>query len=228
MDKHNKLPGEASRVDHEAESSASGSVVHATDMRELSSFLGLMIDQINLLLQESNGSVGDLIESITMMAASISKIEQQLPELNAATNNLRQYAADEEATDRADVLVVSDTIKTLCAQAETDMQKAVTAFQFYDRLSQRILHIQENLQAVSEVTRAQDKQHQALWQRLHDKMRSVYTLEQEQSLYYALLQRLSAEGLNSVATSSNRKEKEGVAISTGEGKPSLSGDIELF
>jgi len=227
MNNNNTPTDEDPRRGRGAASEAHSAAVHATDMRELSSFLELMIDQISLLLQESGESVGELIESIMMMAANIDKIEQQLPELKRASNN-HQIAVDAEATDVTDILSVSETIKALCSQAECDMEKAVTAFQFYDRLSQRILHIQENLQAVSEVTRAQDKQHPALWQRLHDRMRSVYTLEQEQRLYWALLKRLSAEGLNSEAMSSEVMENEDAAANPGSNKASPYGDIELF
>jgi len=233
MNNNNTLTETDSKDGHAAASEVHSAAVHATDMRELSSFLELMIDQISLLLQESGESVGELIGSIMMMADNIDKIEQQVPELIKASKNSHQNAVDAEITDVADILSVSETIKALCSESESNMEKVVTACQFYDRLSQRILHIQENLQAVSEVTRAQDKQHPALWQRLHDRMRSVYTLEQEQRLYWALLKRLSAEGLNSEAMSSEAMssetmENEDAAASPGSNKASPYGDIELF
>jgi len=100
-----------------------------------------------------------------------------------------------------------------CKQASTGMQQAITAFQFYDRLSQRFLHIQQNLRAVVEVMQAPDQQHPALWQDLHDKVRSLYSLKQEQSMYQALLRGLSAENVIKQPDATAQKS---------------CGDIELF
>lgn len=228
MAKNSTPPETVTRDSHGAASEAFVPSVHAADMRELSCFLELMIDQISFTLQESEGSVNVLTASITMMAANVSKIEQHLPDLTKASKRRYLDSTEVEQADVDDVLSVSEMMRTFCAQVENEMLKAVTAFQFYDRLSQRITHIQENLQAISEVTRAQDKQHPVLWRRLHERMRSVYTLEQEQRLYRALLQRLSAEGRNTDVMSSSVKEHDNAASRSANEKTSSYGDIELF
>lgn len=149
----------------------------AADTRETIQSLELVISQISMSLQESGDSVGDLISAMAAMAGCVRRIETEIEALQTSTDSGS----------------VADAIQQHCKQAEAAMQKAITAFQFYDRLSQRVQHIQENLRAVAEVIQAPDQQHAALWKSLHDKVRSLYSMEQEQSMYQALLKGLSAE-----------------------------------
>lgn len=171
--------------------------VHATDMREGVQSLELAIAQIDMSLQESDHAVEELIAAITAMAGSMHRIEGGLAALRKSP----------------DAATVEDTINLECRQAEDSMQQAITAFQFYDRLSQRFLHIKENLRAIADVMRAPDQQHPAMWRNLHDKVRSVYSLEQEQCMYQALLRGLSSDNVNKRSDATVQKS---------------CGDIELF
>lgn len=175
----------------------SGATAHATDMRETARALELAMAQIEMSLRESGHAVETLIGAIIAMAGCIHRIEQQL--------NESHQNADSAAT-RASML-------TECGLSKDSMQRAVSAFQFYDLLSQRFIHIRDNLSAVAEVMRAPDRQHPSMWRQLHEKMRSVYSLEQEQTMYQALLSGLSAEKVIREADTN---------------KQSPSGDIELF
>jgi len=169
---------------------------HATDMRETAEALELAIAQIEMSLHESDPAIDELIAAITAMAGCVHRIEKKL---DASSNSPGTRETE-------------DTIYLECKQAKAGMQQAITAFQFYDRLSQRFVHIQQNLRAVAEVMRAPDQQHPALWQDLHDKVRSVYSLKQEQSMYQALLRGLSAENV----------------IKQPDATEKSCGDIELF
>lgn len=148
---------------------------HEEDSQETAQSLELAIAQISMSLQEADESVGDLIKAITTMSGCVRRIEGQTDTADIANDTARYVIRSENR------------------QVQLAMQQAVTAFQFYDRLSQRFLHIQENLRAVANVIQAPDQQHHSLWQDLHEKVRSFYSLEQEKNMYQALLNGLSAE-----------------------------------
>ena len=156
---------EYARVD-ENNQTAQTNDIHASDGLETAQSLELVIAQIEMALKESDHSVLELIGAITSMARCVEKIDGKL-------KMLRQFK---------DTTTVADDIELNCKQAEADMQQAVTSLQFYDRLLQRFMHIDENLHAVNAVIKAPDQQHPALWQSLHKKLSSVYSLEQEQAL----------------------------------------------
>ena len=174
-----------------------GDAVHSTDMRETAHALELAIAQIGMSLGDADHAMETLIEAITAIAGCVHRIEQQLD---------GSYRSTDTAISRESILKE-------CELSKQNMQRAITAFQFYDLLSQRIAHIQENLDAVVEVVRAPDQQHASMWQHLHEKLRSVYSLQQEQTMYKALLGGLSDE----------YDIKEGNTTEQGS-----CGDIELF
>ncbi len=170
------------------------------DAREMSRTLELAIAQIEMSLQESDYSIGELILSMTTVTTCIGSIQKRL----SATAN---SATTEDAIDS----VCDD-----CNKAEQYMQKAVVAFQFYDRLSQRISHIQENLKAVATLMQKPEQQHPKLWDQLQEKMRSVYSIEQEQIMYNTLLQSLTDDSLLTISPDDH------------EPKLPVSGTVELF
>jgi len=140
------------------------------DARETARALKLAVAQISMSLKESSSSIESLIGSITGMAGCIRHIEQ--PGNVAATDTKEQ-----------------------CTLAGEYMQQAVSAFQFYDRLTQRITHIKENLREIIKVVEAPGQQHASMWKSLQEKVLSVYSLEQEQRMYQALLHGISAENV---------------------------------
>ena len=122
---------------------------------------------------------------------------------------------------------MSDAISSLCLKAESNLDRGVMAIQFYDQLSQRLLHVQENLHALSEITSAQKIDHAALWRQLHARMQAVYTLEQEQQLYAKLLARLPVVEATLQTAMHRAQERTGRSGVDSE-KPLPNGDIELF
>lgn len=140
--------------------------IHADDGQEIVQSLELTITLIEMALKEADHSVGELITTMTSMACCVENIDGKLEKLH----------------QHEDIATVVDDIELNCKQAGAGMQQAVKSLQFYDQLSQRLIHIYENLQAVNVVIKAPDQQHSALWQNLHKKVRSIYSLEQEQAL----------------------------------------------
>lgn len=167
------------------------------DAEEIAKALKLAIAQIDMSMRESGDSVEKLIMSITNM-----------------TRSLRQISNSIETQDNDSDCTASKDIKEQTILAEKYMQEAVTAFQFYDRLSQRFSHIEENLKAIADLMTKPDQQHPELWIRLEKKLRSVYSTEQEQTMYLALLHGISETEVETQPILSNSSQE--------------TGEIELF
>lgn len=160
------------------------------DARQVDRTLQLAILQIDMSLRESGRSVEDMIGAITSLSANIALIRRSL-----------------------DCRGDNDTLHAACKNMEHDIRTSITAFQFYDRMSQRFTHIMENLREVCSVITAPDQDHAALWTRLQGRLREVYTLEQEQVMYRALLDGLPPDDTDTPASATACRQ---------------SGEIELF
>ena len=75
------------------------------------------------------------------------------------------------------------------------------AFQFYDRLSQRMQHISISLDELSKLIDTPDlMKHSTSWLALEDKIRSHYTLDNDLSMFEAVLAGENIEDILSKAT----------------------------
>ena len=169
----------------------------SNDAEEIARSLKLAIAQIEMSMRESDQSVQQLIDSITAMTGCLHQV-------NACVynyNDVNQPSIFEE-------------IQTYTSRAHQYMRDAVLAFQFYDRLSQRFTHIEENLRAIADLVLKPDQQHPELWRNLEKKLRSVYSTEQEQTMYQALLHGISETQIMQNPALSNTDQK--------------AGEIELF
>lgn len=167
------------------------------DAEEIASSLKLAIAQIDMSMRESDQSVQQLIESITAMTGCLNHISVSINE----HNNSNESSTLEDIHKQSSI-------------ANQHMQNAVQAFQFYDRMSQRFAHIEENLHAIAELIMKPEQQHPELWRNLQKKLRSVYSTEQEQTMYQALMNGISeADVMQQPLLSSNQQ---------------ATGEIELF
>ncbi|MEZ5541423.1 MAG: hypothetical protein R3F42_05205 [Pseudomonadota bacterium] len=176
---------------------ASGTTMPADDTRETARVLEIAAVQIETTLRESDMAIEEMIGAITAMVAGIKGMTQQLDQ-------------DEH---RGVTCPAGPYLREACQQAEQNMQKAVVAFQFYDRLTQRISHVRENLESLVKVIRSPSPEHPKLWEQLQQRARSVYSLEQERQMYNALISGLSAADV--------------IETDTGGGQD-IKSDIELF
>lgn len=127
--------------------------------------LDLAIAQISMAMHEGDDSVDSLTSSFTRMVSSVNRIAEHAQEASA-----------------------SDAILAQCEEVRSGMQHSIVAFQFYDRLSQRLDHVRDSLaqlgRLVSEPTRLYNP---GEWHQLQDQIRSRYSLSGEQRMFDALL-----------------------------------------
>ncbi len=173
--------------------------VHGDDMCELSESIDLVMAQIDMSIKDSQLAIDGLIDSMSKTANNTKDIKKQLLNINAK--------------ELIDSTVAIEKISTLCDQTDSNIESAIHAFQFYDRFTQRLMRIQENLQDIANVAQSPDQKHSKLWKKMHDNIRAVYSAEQEKQL----LKSFHCETLSNNSTKQDNKEK-----------PPSFGETELF
>ncbi|MBE9610682.1 hypothetical protein [Chitinilyticum piscinae] len=174
---------------------ASNPDLNWSQVRETILMLGLSVAQIRQAMLESTTSLDTLTDSF---AATHGKIDD-------IRNMLHQLATPEGAE-----------LEQHIAEIDTINMRAVVAFQFYDRLTQRLDHACGSIACLADLVA--DPQRLYIpreWLGLQERIRSQFTMEQEHELFANIMKGMSlSEALKLVAAPS-------------DGQPA-SGDVELF
>lgn len=167
---------------------------HWNPEQETALLLRLAIAQIKVTMESGDESITALANSFTIMMDNMQDIS---------------LAAQELEND-----MTADIIKNDCAMVSERIQSAIIAFQFYDKLSQRLAHLSFSLDRLSElVSNEEQLQDPSHWKALQDAIRDKYTLESDRHLFNAIVSGISLED----AVNMSHEEPE---------KP--DDDIELF
>ena len=141
--------------------------------------LNLAIAQIEYSMSDGDESVGVLTESFTSMAAG-------LQNMNSSLQTLWQQANIKNET--------REQLEQQCAVTGQQMQSAVMAFQFYDKLVQRLTHVRNSMGQLADLIADASRQNSpAEWQKLHQQIRSAYTMEQDRLLFDTLMSGVSLD-----------------------------------
>lgn len=160
-----------------------GSTAHAPDLnwsqvKETVLMLELAAAQIEAAMKDSNSSIDALTDSFTSMAGymrMISDTVSTMPE------------TDDTAEARESLLNVTGQVSGM-------MHKAIVAFQFYDKLVQRLAHVGHGLGALSSLVSDQRRLYNpGEWVGLQEKIRSKYTTRDELAMFEAVMQGKSVE-----------------------------------
>lgn len=131
--------------------------------------LNLAVAQISMAMHEGDDSVGALTTSFTDMVSTVDEI--------ACIAN--DKIADTDAAGE---------IFFQCTRVQSGMQQSIVAFQFYDRLPQRLDHVKQALEQlgslVSDSARLYNPRE---WSNLQEHIRDRYTMREEQEMFEALL-----------------------------------------
>ncbi len=143
-----------------------------SQVRESVLILQVVAGQIMAAMRDSDNSVDILANTFTSMAGyvhSIADIAHQLPE------------SPEVAGQKAALASVSDHVSTMVNQA-------VVAFQFYDKLVQRLSHVVSGLEEFSGIIADQRKLYNPFeWVELQNRIRAKLTTQEERMLLEAVL-----------------------------------------
>ena len=140
--------------------------------RQIAKMLGLCETQMDSAMQESDRAVDALVQAFTS--------------LNDITRGVGTLAADLSSQTHA-----ADKATELQAQLDSlskQMASAVIAFQFYDKLTQRMGHVRYSLSALALFVCNPTQMHQPeQWQRLLTQLRRLYRTEAEREVFQMVM-----------------------------------------
>lgn len=184
---------------NEFASSAARPDLDWSQVRETILMLGLAVSQIEMAMRDSGESVDKLADSFTTMfghAQVIADVAKSLPEGESR-----------------------DNIEANCNIVSAKMQEAIVAFQFYDRLVQRLSHVSHSIDdmagLISDSSRLYNPHE---WFGMQQKIRSKYTMEEEKLMFDALM-----EGKSVKAALAIYQERKASLGQSQDGS-----DVELF
>jgi len=142
-----------------------------SQINETVRMLNLAVAQIDMAMRQSDDSIGALTNSFTSMIGKVNAISTALDNLPC-----EEHQAEIELTRRN------------CAEIAHSVNHSIVAFQFYDKLSQRLDHVNHALKALSGLVEDQAKIYNpAEWAGLKYQIRSRYSMKEEQDMFDILL-----------------------------------------
>ena len=149
-----------------------------SQVRETVRMLELAAAQVNMAMRDGDDSVGALSNSFTSMIGNVNTISTALEEMECSENSA----------------MAQQTIKNNCIQVQEQMQSAIVAFQFYDRLSQQLAHVIHSLDSMGELIGNHEQLFNPYeWKGLQEKIRARYSMQEEQEMFDALLNGATVE-----------------------------------
>lgn len=171
-----------------------------SQVRETVRMLSLAVAQIEMAMVQSDESIGSLTTSFTEMVQQTQKISQTAEAIEGEQN---QSTVAE--------------IQTLCGSMTSNVNHSIMAFQFYDKLTQRLDHVNHSLNELADLVSDQGRLFNPNeWIGLQGSIRGRYSMAEEQEMFDALLKGASIEDALEIC-----RERVNQVASSEE-------DIELF
>lgn len=147
-------------------------------VQETITMLCLAVCQIENSISESNHSVDDLTASFTELAQHSREVDNLVMELETA-DQLQEF---------------KQKIAQTTQEIQQKVNQAITAFQFYDRISQRLDHVSSSLEQTSDLMQTPDNLNcPNAWREIQDKVRSSYTMEAERIMFEHIMRGASVK-----------------------------------
>ena len=173
-----------------------------SQVRETVLMMELAAGQVEAAMRESSSSVEVLTDTFTSLAASLQRIDAAVAALPDAVGN-----GQVKSEIQSNTVLVADKV-----------HHAIVAFQFYDKLAQRLAHVCHSLEGLSQLVSDRSKIFNPQeWVALQEQIRSKYTMAEERAMFDAVIQGMPVEEALNHYMQERMKE---VAASDGE--------IELF
>ncbi|WP_178861296.1 hypothetical protein [Thiomicrorhabdus cannonii] len=151
---------------------AEGFALGAEEVQQTILVLNLSVAQIDLSITEGDHSVNTLIDSFTFMS-------QHIEEIQNSSANILQAVGDNAAVQEHNALLTSHT-----AELAAKMQQAIIAFQFYDKLSQRLNHVSHGLSGLAEIVSHEMRvKNREEWEAFKQSVRKGTTMREEEELF---------------------------------------------
>lgn len=143
-----------------------------SQVRETVTMLYLSVAQIEMCLRDGEDSVNSLTDSFTSMSGSVQTIDM----------------AARDITEDGDGKAIRDTILANCATVSGQVASSIMAFQFYDKLTQRLTHAANSIRSLAELVGDPVRLYSPYeWRGLQEKIRSKYSMAEEAQIFDAVM-----------------------------------------
>lgn len=141
-------------------------------------------------------------ETVLLINVAVARIEHAMLEGNDSFTDLSESfveivnAANQLSGENIDLanVDVKQNIKDNCQEITKRVESSIIAFQFYDRLSQRMALVSKTLNSLTEILADPEKPHiQEEWIKLQNMIRSKYTLDADQQIFDDVLNGMPIE-----------------------------------
>jgi hypothetical protein len=147
-------------------------ILGSTELQQTLLMLNLSIAQIDLSISEGGFSVNKLIDSFTFMA-------EQLEEMQVSSREILENSKDSHIVE-----IHNNMLMTQTGELGQKMHQAVIAFQFYDRLSQRLHHVSKGLSGLGEIVSHEMRvADMGEWEAFKESVRISTSMKEEKELY---------------------------------------------
>jgi hypothetical protein len=188
-------------------SSASMPDLDWSQVRETINMLTLAVAQIEGSMKDGEKSIAELTESFTYIASKL--------------GNLAVSGKTLENTNAQEQQAMINSIRNESEDIHNKVSNAIIAFQFYDRLSQRLDHVKRDLMWLSDVISSPEQLYNpAAWNKLQQDIASNYTMEAERIMFEHIMKGASIEQALEIY-------KHHFSVSN-ENNDNSSDEIELF
>jgi len=181
------------------------------ELRKAILALNLSVAQIDLSMTEGNYSVDALIDSFNFMREGL--------------ENLRNRIVSD---DEIDLLSLKSSVLEATSLLSDKVAASIIAFQFYDRLSQRLHHVSDGLSSLSNIMASEDQiVDEVVWEAFMEKMARHAAMREEHELYELIF----THGLSSEAAIEQMKIQMRERMFASQNNPAAAvddDDIELF
>ena len=134
--------------------------------------LHLTVAQMEVAMGESDDSVQHLTDSFMVMMES-----------EKAIRSTTESIPDSDETKQQKHLIID-----MCDQVSGKIQTAIIAFQFYDKLTQRLSHASTSLGNLANLVQDTSRLYNpAEWRALQDGIKSKYTMKEEHAMLEAVI-----------------------------------------
>lgn len=176
-----------------------------SQIRETITMLALAVAQVESSMKDGEQSVGTLSASFTDMADYLSQIRNLTAKVSP--DSLDRYKS-----------VIDETTCNL----EKNVHSAVVAFQFYDRISQRLDHVCQSLDKLGAlIGNKATLYNPESWEGLQNQIKNSYTMDAERIMFEHILRGHSIEEALEIYRHHFDKEDRGKDNENGD-------EIELF
>ena len=161
-------------------------------VRETVNMLYLAICQIDATMNDSNQSVTTLTNSFTALANHTQSVSDQVQKLEKP-EELESFKADLKAT---------------AMEIQTNISASVQAFQFYDRVCQRLDHVSVSLENVSGILAHDERLRDPKeWKKAQHLIKDSYTMEAERIMFEFIMRGGSVKEALEIYSHQFEKEK---------------------